>query len=232
LDINERFLLRLGFGEKDLEVTGDFSRTGRVNFMLSRRLLLLNQVGFLAKSLEVYTHEEYTCESALNFYNIQVKSRIHEYELKIQNSISSTNWDIETTFPFSKFFSTQFFESSNLFDKIDQIDDFNRSRLFIKYLENVFAELRDCYAFELLRNSNERGNYLLTKQAKVIAMTSTHAAIKRRDFIDLGLEYDNVLIEESAQLLEIETFIPLLLQNNNHERNRLKRVILIGNKLK
>ena len=98
----------------------------------------------------------------------------------------------------------------------------------MKYIENIFFELRDCYAFELLRNSQERGNYLMTKQAKVIAMTSTHAALKRRDFLNLGLEYDNVLIEESAQLLEIETFIPLLLQNTYQDQSRLKRLILIG----
>jgi intron-binding protein aquarius len=39
-------------------------------------------------------------------------------------------------------------------------------------------------------------------------MTCTHAALKRRDFIDLGFQYDNIIMEESAQILEIETFIP------------------------
>lgn len=36
-------------------------------------------------------------------------------------------------------------------------------------------------------------------------------------------------MEESAQILEIETFIPMLLQNTEEkEGSRLKRVILIG----
>lgn len=39
-------------------------------------------------------------------------------------------------------------------------------------------------------------------------MTCTHAALKRRDFIELGFQYDNIIMEESAQILEIETFIP------------------------
>ena len=30
------------------------------------------------------------------------------------------------------------------------------------------------------------------------------------------MQYDNVLMEESAQILEIETFIPLMLQVNSH----------------
>ena len=29
------------------------------------------------------------------------------------------------------------------------------------------------------------------------------------------LQYDNVLMEESAQILEVETFIPLMLQVNS-----------------
>lgn len=45
-----------------------------------------------------------------------------------------------------------------------------------------------------------------------MAMTCTHAALKRREFLQLGLKYDNLLMEESAQILEIETFIPMLLQ--------------------
>ena len=58
----------------------------------------------------------------------------------------------------------------------------------------------------------DRVNYLMTKQAKIVAMTCTHAALKRREFLQLGLKYDNLLMEESAQILEIETFIPMLLQ--------------------
>ena len=58
----------------------------------------------------------------------------------------------------------------------------------------------------------DRVNYLMTKQAKIVAMTCTHAALKRREFLELGFKFDNLLMEESAQILEIETFIPMLLQ--------------------
>jgi hypothetical protein len=33
-----------------------------------------------------------------------------------------------------------------------------------------------------------------------------------REFLELGFKYDNLLMEESGQILEIETFIPMLLQ--------------------
>ena len=42
------------------------------------------------------------------------------------------------------------------------------------------------------------------------------------------MQYDNVLMEESAQILEVETFVPLMLQNPQDGYSRLKRVILIG----
>ena len=52
----------------------------------------------------------------------------------------------------------------------------------------------------MLRSSHDRGNFLLTKHAKVVAMTCTHAAIKRRDFAALGFQYDTLVMEEAAQV--------------------------------
>ena len=50
----------------------------------------------------------------------------------------------------------------------------------------VPQELSDFRAFELLRSHKTRANYLLLKQARIVAMTCTHAAIARRQLIDLG----------------------------------------------
>lgn len=59
-------------------------------------------------------------------------------------------------------------------------------------------------------------------------MTCTHAALRRRDLVEMRFHYDNILMEESAQILEVETFIPLLLQEPHDGRYRLKRWIMIG----
>ena len=59
-------------------------------------------------------------------------------------------------------------------------------------------------------------------------MTCTHAALRRRELVELGFRYDNILMEEAAQILEVETFIPLLLQDPQDGRSRLKRWIMIG----
>ena len=44
LDIEERHLLRLGHGEEELDTEKDFSRYGRVNFILALRMELLKEV--------------------------------------------------------------------------------------------------------------------------------------------------------------------------------------------
>ncbi len=50
-DVPARYLLRLGMGEAELETEQDFSRVGRVNAMLARRLELLAQVGLCRTSV-------------------------------------------------------------------------------------------------------------------------------------------------------------------------------------
>lgn len=50
-------------------------------------------------------------------------------------------------------------------------------------------------AFELLRNGRDRADYLLVKEAKIIAMTCTHAALRRKDLVEMGFRYDNILME-------------------------------------
>lgn len=80
------------------------------------------------------------------------------------------------------------------------------------HLAQMFEELKDYRAFELLRSHSARSDYLLTKQARIIAMTCTHAALIRRRLVELGFKYDNMVMEESAQILEVETFIPMMLQ--------------------
>ena len=50
LDIEERHLLRLGHGEEELATEKDFSRFGRVNFILSLRMELLKEVECLQVS--------------------------------------------------------------------------------------------------------------------------------------------------------------------------------------
>nr|XP_027195833.1 RNA helicase aquarius-like [Dermatophagoides pteronyssinus] len=229
LDIDERHLLRLGHGEETLETEKDFSRYGRVNYVLKKRLELLDLVGKLAQSLNLDDDVAYTCETARYFYLYHVLSKWEAFLYEInQNQIENrTAKIIEEKFPFHKFFSNV----SNLFHGQSFDEDLEIAKGCFRFLKKIFTQLDEFRAFEIMRSGSDRANYLLVREAKIIAMTCTHAALKRKELVNLMFQYDNILMEESAQILEIETFIPLLLQNPNHGHNRLKRWIMIGDHL-
>nr|DBA14218.1 TPA: hypothetical protein GDO54_005219 [Pyxicephalus adspersus] len=227
LDIDERHLLRLGHGEEELETEKDFSRYGRVNYVLARRLELLKEVGRLQESLGVPGDVSYTCETAGHFFLYQIMSRWEAYLSKIKTKSAQTPdvGDIAKLFPFHQYFSNA---PQPIFKGRSYEEDMEIAEGCFRHVKKIFTQLEEFRAFELLRSGLDRSKYLLVKEAKIIAMTCTHAALKRHDLVELGFKYDNILMEEAAQILEIETFIPLLLQNPEDGFSRLKRWIMIG----
>ncbi|XP_050306133.1 RNA helicase aquarius isoform X2 [Anthonomus grandis grandis] len=227
LDIDERHLLRLGHGEEALETEKDFSRYGRVNYVLAKRIDLLNEVQKLQESLNVEGDQAYTCETAGYFYLYQILSRWEHFLsiVKPKSGKPIPPEQISSEFPFHKFFDNA---PQPLFQGRTYEEDLEVAESCFRYIEHIFKELEEFRAFELLRSGLDRSKYLLVKEAKIIAMTCTHAALKRKELVEIGFKYDNILMEESAQILEIETFIPLLLQNPQDGYNRLKRWIMIG----
>jgi len=222
-NIPDRYLLRLGMGEQDLEGEGDFSRVGRVNAMLARRLTLLAQVERMARIFGVAEDVAYTCETAGHFWLLHVLSRWEKFCAAAERA--KTAAAVAQLFPFTEYFADA---PEPVFRGDSYERDMERARGCFRHLRTLFQELEECRAFELLKGQGDRVNYLMARQAKVVAMTCTHAALKRREFIDLAFKYDNLVMEEAGQILEIETFIPLLLQRQEDGVSRLKRVVLIG----
>ncbi len=225
LDIHERHLLRLGHDAEMLETEQDFSKYGRVQYMLQKRLDLLSEVGRLARSLNVGADVDYSCETAQHFFLFNVLSRWEEYMHNVKEN--KTAEYTTANFPFTEFFSNApeaMFKQGATYEECVRAAEGG-----MKHLRDMFTFLNECRAFEILRTYNERANYLISTQAKIIAMTCTHAALKRHDFVRLGFEFDSLVMEESAQILEVETFIPMLLQEQPKGKpSRLKRVVLIG----
>ncbi|KAK1263373.1 putative RNA helicase SDE3 [Acorus gramineus] len=223
-DVPARYLLRLGQGEQELATDLDFSRQGRVNAMLVRRLELLSEVERLARALQLPEDVGYTCETAGYFWLMHVYSRWEQFLAACSQNQEKPSF-VKDRFPFQDFFTNT---SHPVFTGESFEKDMRAARGCFRHLSTIFQELEECRAFELLKSTADRANYLMTKQAKIVAMTCTHAALKRKDFLQLGFKYDNLLMEESAQILEIETFIPMLLQRQEDGYARLKRCILIG----
>lgn len=233
LDIDARHILRLGHGQEelDLENAGSWGKYGRVNAFLEKRLELLREVDRLAQSLQIPGAHGYTCETAGYFFTYHVLSRWEPYIHKVRAAEaqgSPQREDVTAEFPFDAFFADapqSLFPENISFEEVLDI-----AEGCWRHIRTVFDGLEEIRAFELLRTTTDRSNYLLVKEAKIIAMTCTHAALKRREFVQLGFKYDNVIMEEAGQILEVETFVPLLLQNPDPDTgaSRLKRVVLIG----
>ncbi|KAI8377897.1 aquarius, isoform CRA_c [Radiomyces spectabilis] len=223
LDIDPRHLVRLGHGEEELNSEVSFSKYGRVESFLQRRLELLQEVTRLAYTLNVPGDHGASCETADYFFRYQV---VPLWESFLQQAESGSLEDIRNKFPFVYFFANApkpvFAEDATTEEALEA------ARGCFRHLEKLFTELEEIRAFELLRSGTDRANYLITKEAKIIAMTCTHAALKRRELVGLNFKYDNIVMEEAAQILEVETFIPLLLQEPQDGESRLKRVMLIG----
>ncbi|KAF7260530.1 hypothetical protein EG68_01763 [Paragonimus skrjabini miyazakii] len=276
LDVDERHLLRLGHGEESLDTEKDFSRYGRVDYILTKRIQLLQEVMRLAKTFhqsissvdpalentpeglaeldaDLSNINMHTCETAQYFFVQEVLARWEDFISKMttanikqpgsQTNVDTTQTDVNATtydptlirahFPFMEFFTGHASPPEDvvvqLFPGRCHSEDMAMARACFHYLHSIFVQLDEFRAFELMRTGTERANYLLVQEAKIIAMTCTHAALRRRDLVQLGFTYDTILMEEAAQILEIETFIPLLLQNPDLSgRNRLKRWIMIG----
>ncbi len=228
LDIDERHLLRLGHGEEDLETDVSYSKHGRVESFLERGTYYLSEVDRLAKNFGAPGAHGSSCETADYFNLVYVKPAWTQY----WDSVSSDDISVEqiiSDFPFREYFANA---PQPLFPPAaDRAEILEVARGCYRHVEKIFAELEDIRPFEVLRNPRDKANYLLVKEARIIAMTSTHAAMRRQEIASLGFHYDNVIMEEAAQITEIENFIPLALQNPQKGELPLQRIVLCGDHL-
>ncbi|KAL4869358.1 hypothetical protein BDV12DRAFT_185244 [Aspergillus spectabilis] len=228
LDIDERHLLRLGHGEEELETETSYSKYGRVESFLDNRNYFLAEVARLAASIGAQGAHGNTCETAGYFNMVYIKPAWAKYWDFVRGENVSTE-DIIAAFPFHEYFSNApqpvFDPSAAKETTIDAAEGCQR------HIGKIFSELEDIRPFEILRQPKDKANYLLVKEARIIAMTSTHAAMRRQEIADLGFHYDNVVMEEAAQITEVESFIPAALQNMKDGQLPLKRVVLCGDHL-
>jgi intron-binding protein aquarius len=228
LDIDERHLLRLGHGEEDLETNASYSKHGRVESFLERGQYYLSEVDRLAKNFDAPGAHGSSCETADYFNLVYVKPAWTQY----WDSVSSDEASVEqivSAFPFKAYFANA---PQPLFPpEADRERKLDIAQGCYRHVEKVFTELEDVRPFEILRSPRDKANYLLVKEARIIAMTSTHAAMRRQEIANLGFHYDSVIVEEAAQITEIENFIPLALQNPQHGELPLQRIVLCGDHL-
>ncbi len=175
--IDSRYILRMGRNKK---VPGqDYSRAGRIAYLETLRVQLIQQVYLIQESIGSTYSSDYSIETALIFYQWQVVPRLNA-----------------PVFPFHKYQQTLGLSQSETQARIMQ----------------VFEELREMRYLEMIRNRHQKEEYLLGEFSRVILMTSTHAAMKQAEYRRLGLSYQSIIFEESAQILDIQQFLAMGMQ--------------------
>lgn len=231
LNIDERHLLRLGHGEEDLTLDSSFSKAGRVESFLERGAQYLTEVQRLANSIEAPGAHGSSCETAEYFDQVWVQPRWKRYWDEVKDA---TVDQAVAAFPFYAFFSDAPQPLFPAHASKEQVTDIVKG--CETHINRIFSELADIRPFEILRAQRDKSNYLLVKEARIIAMTSTHAAIRRQEIAQLGFRYDNVIMEEAAQITEIENFIPFIMQSavsqtGSERENPLQRIVMVGDHL-
>ncbi|KAK1141393.1 hypothetical protein N8T08_009065 [Aspergillus melleus] len=228
LDIDERHLLRLGHGEEELDTEASYSKYGRVESFFENRNYFLSEVARLAASIGAQGAHGSSCETAGYFNTVYIQPAWAKFWDNARADNTSPE-EIIAEFPFHTYFSNTprpvFDPSAPKNVVLDTAEGCQR------HISKIFSELEDIRPFEILRQPKDKANYLLVKEARIIAMTSTHAAMRRQEISDLGFHYDNVVMEEAAQITEIESFIPTALQSMKAGELPLKRIVLCGDHL-
>ncbi len=231
LDIDSRHLLRLGHGEEDLDTEASFSKHGRVESFMDNRSGFLAEVDRLAASINVEGAHGNSCETADYFNKVYIQPAWSRF-LDQAHSPAATSDSIIQNFPFHTYFSSA--PNQPLFSPDRSPEDLIATAAGCEvHISRIFTELEAIRPFEILRQPRDKANYLLVKEARIIAMTSTHASIRRAEIASLGFHYDSLIMEEAAQITEIESFVPCAMQNANSQSGDLplKRIVLIGDHL-
>ena len=231
LDIDSKHLLRLGHGEEDLEAEGSFGKAGRVESFFEYRQILLAEVHRLAASMGVQGAHGSSCETADYFDQVHIQPAWTRF-WSVANSSDVTVEAGREAFPFKKYFSNA--PIPELFPSTSTIEQFREiTKGCQHHISKIFTDLEAIRPFEVLRSSRDQANHLLVNEARIIAMTSTHAAIRRSEIASLGFHYDTLIMEEAAQITEIESFVPCAMQNPDSKTGELplKRIVLVGDHL-
>lgn len=226
LDIDPQHLLRLGHGEGELDTEESFGRAGRVESFMQDRAILLAEVSRLAASLAIIGAHGSSCETADYFDKVYIQPLWQRFQTAVSSPDISKMSFIQA-FPFHSYFSNapipELFAPELPLDELREI-----AEGCYHHISTMFSRISAIRPFELLRNPRDQQNYLLSTSARIIAMTTTHAAIHHSSLRAADFTYHSVVLEEAAQITEVESFIPLSLQEDS---TNLKRIVLLGDHL-
>ncbi|XP_954844.1 uncharacterized protein TA05355 [Theileria annulata] len=266
--IDEHYMVRLGHSDLEVDNMGHFSKFGRVNYILQRRLDLLELIKTLKEQIKVVGDYECTIQYSLTFLqyflidapqsnnscsnNAQIVNEnsnegaedMNDAEeagvLEVFDRSKLTQEGLDNFFKLGIEFPYTLKDVKKLYNQIQKYQAFESSygdevnqesskqglneqlsQMKKKFIERLYEMLFELLPFEILRNNRDRMKYLVENYSRIVAMTCTHASISQEELSTLN--YKTLIFEEAAQILEIESFIPIC--------NNIKRLILCGDHL-
>ncbi|KAI9223913.1 hypothetical protein BC828DRAFT_374759 [Blastocladiella britannica] len=216
--IPERHLLRLGHSDDD--GTARDSGYGRVSHYHERRATLLYKVGELSESLGIAGAHNFSLETTVSFFRVYV---FPLWDMFVTSPAYSESVEaLAGAFPFTQYFAMQ--HPTPLFDKCTDLDQAQSvAGACWRHVRAMYTDAEQSQAMDVLRTERDRINLLLARDARVVAMTTTFAALKYRELRDMGFTFHSLIMEEAGTVLEAEAFVPLGLAAAS-----LERVVLIG----
>lgn len=191
-----------------------------------------------AMNTHLELHKKYdelvrTAAESFSMEEIQVSFPFGPFFAQLENDADPTSVELEgsdvTTLSTSPSVTPSFLTSTETaYDALLAAET-----AFARIME-LLQELEFYRPYETLRASRTRVEYGLLKGARIIGMTTTHAAIAKPRLQALGFAFDTLVMEEAGQVSDIETIIPMLLNKPYREGDvgiagaGLQRVILIG----
>jgi intron-binding protein aquarius len=153
-NINESHIIRLG-GNNNNEIIikgKDMSKFGRINYILERRIILLDRIKEIAK--EIGEREEFglTCSSSMQFFEFKIKPLFERMRREK---------DLYGKFPMKKFLS----EDIN-FTKNDE-NDLKIIEYIYLIINNIINELKEFSSFEVIKTFKERGFLYFKKKENI-----------------------------------------------------------------
>ena len=215
--INERYICALGI-TKPIN-NKSLTQRGRIDHLLTQRLILLNEVKILADSLEIRYAEEYTCDSALNLFKLHL---IHKWEefltnVEVEKGVEGEKKDsILRLFPFTRYFvryEEQLFIGNHN-------EDLAKAKLKWKQLQELFSIIKETKVLEIIRDDEERERCILSTHVKFIGMTTKFLTTNQTKLTKLGLTYSTLIIDDAGMSPLWESVLAISLSKG------IKRIIL------
>ena len=263
LGVDAAHVVRLGHGGAQCAPPHDLSRRGRVDAALARRLVALALAAAVARAAGAPAPEAElvgaSCELAGIFRTARLAPLWAQYAAACARERSAAF--VAEHFPLKAFVTyvrewqqqqQQVSGSNNSAGEnaqwkwlqrvprgeFSETDSYEEAMALAEgwwaAVDAVFDELGALRVLELVRGGRARADHLLRREARVVALTSTHAALRRAQLAALGVRGATLVLVDAAQMLDAETLVPLVLAagstttTNSDSSSTLRRVVLVG----